>query len=102
MRLRACGALIARHSIVMVRHKDESRTYWTLPGGAIEPGETAAEAAAREFFEETGVHVRPVRQLFNDGQTTCYLVEPDFETPVVALELGFDPEEAHLAAEARL
>ena len=31
---------------------------WLLPGGAIEPAETPADAAVREMFEETGLLVR--------------------------------------------
>lgn len=30
---------------------------WTLPGGGIEQGETAAETAVREVWEEVGAHV---------------------------------------------
>lgn len=33
---------------------------WSLPGGALELGETTAEGVIREVFEETGVRVNPV------------------------------------------
>lgn len=37
---------------IMVRH--HKRTTWEIPGGHIEKGETADEAASRELMEETG------------------------------------------------
>ncbi|WP_316187603.1 MULTISPECIES: NUDIX domain-containing protein [unclassified Bradyrhizobium] len=37
--------------------KDAEMGLWTLPGGAIWPGEQPADAAVRECFEETGFFV---------------------------------------------
>lgn len=36
---------------------------WMTIGGAIEPGETPADAAVREMWEETGLYVEPLRVL---------------------------------------
>lgn len=48
--------VIARNKlgqILLVHDRDSNN--WTLPGGIIEPGETPADAAVREVWEETQV-----------------------------------------------
>jgi 8-oxo-dGTP pyrophosphatase MutT (NUDIX family) len=42
--------------VLMARHSEGD--LWLLPGGAVEPAETPADAAVREMFEETGLFVR--------------------------------------------
>lgn len=37
--------------------RPQGRDKWVVPGGAVDPGETPAEAAIREAFEETGLHI---------------------------------------------
>lgn len=44
--------------VLMVERKDEKGAFG-LPGGKVEPGETAAEAAVRELMEETGTDTWP-------------------------------------------
>ena len=42
-----------RERILLTRRSDNGR--WCLPGGRMEPGESATEACARELREETGL-----------------------------------------------
>ena len=44
-----------RERVLLVRHVEGND--WTTPGGMIEPYETPSDAAVRETWEETGLHV---------------------------------------------
>ena len=48
--------------ILLVKHKKFDR--WVQPGGHIETDETPEEAALREAYEETGLHVMLIGERF--------------------------------------
>ena len=48
----------AAGEILLIQRADSG--LWAAPGGAFEVGETAAEGACRECYEETGVRVEPL------------------------------------------
>ena len=105
MRPRACGAIIKGDHILMVHHRDEQKSYWTLPGGGIEPGETPEEAVVREVREEAGLQVEVVLFLFEESYldetstSRCYLLAvTGSEEPI----LGADPEENSFPVHRRL
>lgn len=50
---------------------------WSLPAGAIEPGEAPARAVTREVYEETGLSVRPERVLAVFGGASCRVTYPN-------------------------
>jgi 8-oxo-dGTP pyrophosphatase MutT (NUDIX family) len=65
--LRRGGRHVDRGVEVLMAQRSEAARFmpgvWVFPGGAIEPGETPAECAARELEEETGVDLGADPQL---------------------------------------
>jgi len=55
--------------VLLVRHVEGND--WTTPGGMIEPYETPANAAVREMWEETGLHVALTRIVGVFGGDLC-------------------------------
>ena len=43
--------------LIIQRGKPPAEGTWSIPGGRVEPHETAAQACAREVLEETGLQV---------------------------------------------
>ncbi|MGD2179296.1 MAG: NUDIX domain-containing protein [Anaerolineae bacterium] len=61
------GAIIRNDHILLVKHRENAsgRTFWVIPGGGREKGETEQECVRREIREETHLNVA-VKQLLLD------------------------------------
>ena len=58
MRRTSCGVLVGDGERLLLGHATRSPR-WDIPKGEAEPGESFADAAARELLEETGLAVGP-------------------------------------------
>ena len=68
-RRRSCVFCLHESRLLAIELEDPTtrKRFWSLPGGAIEAGETASEAAIRETFEETGYQVQLTSKGFSTG-----------------------------------
>lgn len=88
-----------RRVLLILRGHEPEKGRWSVPGGSCEPGETFAEAAAREAFEETGLRVSIGEELWvamlPAGADRCYEAH-DFAATVIGGELrpGDDADDA--------
>lgn len=106
----AASAVIADEDgrILLARRSDND--LWTIPGGAMEPGETIADAAVREVHEETGLDVEVDRLVgiysnprhvieYSDGEVrqqfsvcfACKRIGGDLAVSDETTEVGFFP-----------
>jgi len=98
-----CSAVIfdeTGQKVLLTRRTDNGQ--WCLPGGAMEPGESATETCEREIREETGLDVRAKRLIgvySNPHQLVEYpdgnkvqIVVLNFEAEVISGEPGLSDE----------
>lgn len=65
---RCQAAILQGDRVLLILHREHGsgRSYWLLPGGRWEDGETAEECVRREMWEETGLTVRVERLLYEE------------------------------------
>jgi ADP-ribose pyrophosphatase YjhB (NUDIX family) len=64
VRVRVAGVFTRGDEILLVNHARGPESYWLLPGGGLDYGETMAAALEREMMEECAVRTRAGRLLF--------------------------------------
>ena len=79
-RIRVAGVAVRGESVLLVRHVREEATYWLLPGGGVDYGESLSDALHREFREETNLDIDPGALLFVHDS-----IAPDGDRHVVNL-----------------
>ncbi len=57
-RIRAAAIIVKDDQILLARHEKEGQSYWVLPGGGVDYGETVGEALVREIREEANLDIR--------------------------------------------
>jgi 8-oxo-dGTP diphosphatase len=82
----ACTFVVDTTGALLLQLRDDKAPYhpnvWGLPGGAVEEGETPAEAAVRELWEEASIRPSvPVRlfarqELAGEGRVKNYFYAP--------------------------
>jgi ADP-ribose pyrophosphatase YjhB (NUDIX family) len=103
----ACAVVPQADGRILLHRRRDNRL-WTIPGGAMEIGESIAECVVREVREETGLEVEPQRivgvysdphhvHAFPDGMVrqqfticfACRLLGGSLAVSDESLELGF-------------
>jgi 8-oxo-dGTP diphosphatase len=64
MRITGRGLIIKDGKLLLMERWRDGLHYFSIPGGAVESGETIEQAAARELYEEMSLKVQLERKLY--------------------------------------
>ena len=96
--IRYQGAIVQDDKLLLIRHREHisGRSYWLLPGGGIEAGESAEACVAREMLEETCLSVKVERLILDEEipQPEVYKRRQTYLCSVLSGEAapGYEPE----------
>lgn len=109
----AASAVVLDEEGALLLQRRSDSGYWSIPGGAMEPGEDIAACCRRETREETGVEIEIVRLVgiysdphhvvaYSDGEvrqefSVCFLARPcggTLTTSAESSEVAFVPTAA--------
>ncbi len=83
-------------SVLLARRAHEpGRGLWAFPGGKVRAGESLGEAVRREFFEETGIMVRPLKLTY-----VAEIIRSDFHYVVLDYTVEADVWEGTASSDA--
>ncbi len=98
IKIRYQGAIVRDDHILLIKHTEhkDGRSYWIIPGGGREEGESEEECVRREMWEETGLKVTIERLLLDEqveikgiyDHHKTYLCRADDGNP----QPGYEPE----------
>jgi ADP-ribose pyrophosphatase YjhB (NUDIX family) len=106
----AASAVVANDQEWILLQRRSDNALWSIPGGAMEPGESIAQTVIREVKEETGLDVEPEALVgiysnprhvieYGDGEIrqqfsvcfACRIVGGELATSEESTEVGFFP-----------
>jgi ADP-ribose pyrophosphatase YjhB (NUDIX family) len=85
IKIRVAGLLVLQGHVLLAKHRTHS--FWILPGGKLDEGESLADCAERELWEETSLRVKAEDPLFLGD-----FVGPDRQVLDIVFRVRLDKE----------